>query len=165
MTMARSVRQHLNKVGVQYEILNHPHSSTSRQSAQRAHLPASQVAKAVMTRDGDKYLLCVIPSGNRLVFSWLNSCMNGDYRLCEEAELQHLFDDCEFGAVPALGQVYGFPVIWDEKLGQLKDVYIESGDHENLIHLDQGAFQELMGLQEHMTISCPDYEYGDFMSH
>ena len=165
MTMARSVRQHLNKVGVRYDVLNHPHSSTSRQSAERAHLLPSEVAKAVMTRDGNRYLLCVIPSGNRLVFSWLNSCMNGDYGLVEEAELQDMFDDCEVGAVPALGQVYGFPVIWDEKLGQLKDVYIESGDHENLIHLDQGAFQELMGLQEHMSISCPDYEYGDFMSH
>ncbi len=50
-------------------------------------------------------------------------------------------------------------------LAELKDIYIESGDHENLIHLDQGAFMELMGLQEHMAISCPDYEYGDFMSH
>jgi len=165
MTMAQSVRGHLNKAGVSYEVLNHPHSSTSRQSAYRAHLSPAEVAKAVMTSDGAHYLLCVIPSANRLVFPWLNSYTNSDYRLVKESDLKNLFDDCEVGAVPALGQVYGFPVIWDEKLGELQDIYIESGDHENLIHLDQGAFRELMGLQEHMTISCPDYEHGDFMSH
>ena len=164
MTMARSVREHLNKKGVSYEIVHHAHSSSSRQSARKAHLSPAQVAKAVLTHDGDNYLLCVIPSGNRLVFSWLNSAMRGHYRLVREDELGDFFDDCEVGAVPAVGQVYGFPVVWDDRLAEQKDVYIESGDHENLIHVDQGAFMELMGLQEHMTISCPDYESEDFIS-
>ena len=163
MTMANSVEQHLNHAGVHYDLVHHPHSATSRQSARSAHLPPSQVAKAVMMRDGDRYLLCVIPSGNRLVFSWVNRYMGGRYYLVDEDELGEIFDDCEVGAVPALGQVYGVPVIFDDALGKLDDIYLESGDHENLIHLDQGGFQTLMGPQVSMTISCPDYEYADFM--
>jgi len=154
MSMAPRIEAHLGRVGINYSVVHHPHSSTSLQSARVAHVPASQVAKAVMTHDGDNYRLCVIPSTHRLVLSWLNKYMDGHFRLATEDELEGLFDDCEVGAVPALGQVYGLPVIWDQSLANMKEIYFESGDHENLIHLDQGAFMELMGLQEHVVISC-----------
>lgn len=163
MTMARSVEQHLNRVGVSYDLVPHPHSQTSKQSARAAHLSPRQVAKAVLTRDGDNYQLCVIPASHRIVFPWLNSYMRGHFRLVSEEELKTLFSDCEVGAVPALGQVYGFPVIWDNSLIDTDDIYIESGDHENLIHVNHAAFMELMGLQNHMTISCPEDDYSDYM--
>ena len=88
--------------------------------------------------------------------------MNGDFELASESELAYFFDDCEIGAVPALGQAYGCEVVWDERLADQKDLYLESGDHENLIHLDNSAFMELMGDTEHLTISCPDYEASEF---
>ena len=62
----------------------------------------------------------------------------------DEAELKILFDDCEQGAVPALGQVYGLPVIWDKSLEGLTSIYFESGDHQNLIRVDHGSFMQLM---------------------
>ena len=77
----------------------------------------------------------------------------------DEDELQDLFEDCSFGAVPALGQVYGLPVIWDQSLLKMDDIYFEGGDHKNLIHLDHGSFMQLMGLQENDVISCPIDEY------
>ncbi|OUS32599.1 hypothetical protein A9Q99_00585 [Gammaproteobacteria bacterium 45_16_T64] len=157
MSMAPRIEAHLDRVGVNYSILSHPHSQTSLQSARVARVPASQLAKAVITHDGDNYRLCVMPSTHRLVMSLLNEHMGGDFRLVEEKELERLFDDCEKGAVPALGQVYGMPVVWDHSLGGMDEIYFESGDHETLIHIDQGAFMELMGLQEHSVISClPD---------
>lgn len=162
MTMARSVREHLTRSGVEYDVLQHTHSDSSRQTATRAHVPASQLAKAVLTRQDDRYLLCVIPADYRLVFSWLNAELGGHYQLASESELAYFFDDCEVGAVPALGQAYGCKVVWDERLADQKEIFLESGDHENLIHVDQCGFLELMGEQEHLTISCPDYEAADF---
>jgi len=165
MSMARNIEQHLNKVGVHYDLLTHPHSQTSLQSARMSNLPPGQVAKAILTHDGETYLLCVIPSGHRLVLSWVNSHMRGHYSLVPEEELSNFFEDCEIGAVPALGQVYGLPVVWDETLGDMQDIYIESGDHEHLIHVDNGAFMELMGLQQHMILSCPKNDYSDHKRH
>ena len=162
MAMARSVREHLDQVGVDYDVLPHIHTDSSKQTASRAHVPASQVAKAVLLREDDHYLLCVIPADYRLVFSWLNAAVNGSYKLASESELAYFFDDCEVGAVPALGQAYGCKVIWDERLADQQDIFLESGDHENLIHVDQYGFMTLMGEQEHLTISCPDYEAADF---
>ena len=165
MTMARNIEQHLDKVGIRYDLLTHPHSQTSLQSARMSHLPPGQVAKAILTHDGEKYLLCVIPSGHRLVLSWVNSHMHGHYNLVQEEELSDFFNDCETGAVPALGQVYGLPVVWDETLGDMEDIYIESGDHEHLIHVDHGGFLELMGRQQHMILSCQKNDYSDHKHH
>ncbi|OUS11971.1 hypothetical protein A9Q89_07355 [Gammaproteobacteria bacterium 53_120_T64] len=163
MAMAYSIEQHLHKVGVDYSLLHHPHTHSSLHTAHIAHLPAREVVKAVLCHDRDNYLLCVIPASHRIVFHWLNRMMNGQYQLASEDELESVFLDCEMGAVPALGQVYGFHVIWDDCLQETDDIYLESGDHEHLIHLNHGAFMQLMGLQEHMTISCPEEEYSDHL--
>ena len=162
MTMARSVREHLDQAGIDYDVLQHAHSDSSRQTAHRAHVAPAQLAKAILTRDDNDYLLCVIPADYKLVFSWLNGAMHSSYQLASESELCYFFDDCEIGAVPALGQAYGCKVIWDERLADQKDIFLESGDHENLVHVDQCGFMALMGDQEHVTISCPDYEAAEF---
>lgn len=62
MTMAYSVQQHLSKVGVDYQLLAHPHSHSSLHLAHLAHFPAHQVVKAVLCHDGENDLLCVIPA-------------------------------------------------------------------------------------------------------
>lgn len=155
MSISPSVQEHLNRKGVFYELLNHPHSRCSLESARLAQIPPSQVAKGVLTHDGENYLLCVIPSNHRLSISWLNKSMNGNFKLVSEHRLGEFFDDCEIGAIPALGQIYGLHVIWDEALADREDLFIESGDHENLIHVSKGGFMELMGGHEHLTMSYP----------
>jgi len=161
MSIAPRIEAHLSRVGVPYEIVHHSTTSTSMESARAAHIPATQMAKAVTVFDGENYRVCVIPASHRLMLNWLNRHMSRRFRLVPEDELEMLFEDCEAGAVPALGQVYGLPVIWDQSLLTLPSVYFESGDHENLIRLDHGSFMQIMGLQDHAVISCPTDEYED----
>ena len=159
MTMAPSIETHLGRSGIDFNLIPHPHSSSSLQTARLAHVSAQHVAKAVMTHDGEIYRLCLIPSTHRLILSWLNEHMHGHFRLVMEQELADLFADCEIGAVPALGQVYGFPVIWDSAFANMDEVFFESGDHENLVRVDKGAFMQLMTGQEQDRISCEEAEY------
>ncbi|MEH6590057.1 MAG: YbaK/EbsC family protein [Halioglobus sp.] len=156
MSVSPSVHEHLNRTGVYYDILNHPHSRTSLESARLARIQADQVAKGVLTHDGENYLLCVIPSNHRLSLSWLNNALVGSFKLVSEHRLGEFFGDCEVGAIPALGQLYGLHVIWDNSLADKEDLYLESGDHENLIHVSKASFMELMGGQQHMNISFAD---------
>ena len=161
MSMAPSIETHLGRSGIDFNLIPHPHSSNSLQTARLAHVAAKQVAKAVMTHDGETYRVCLIPSSHKLVLSWLNEHMNGHLRLVMEHELEGLFSDCEVGAVPALGQVYGFPVIWDAAFAGMNEIFFESGDHENLIRVDRSGFLQLMAGQEKGKISCDaeDYEF------
>ncbi|GAB3371009.1 YbaK/EbsC family protein [Spongiibacter taiwanensis] len=153
MSVAPRIEAHLRKVGVSYDLLEHPFSKTSMDTAHRARVPPAALAKAVILHDGECFRMCVIPANKRLMLEQFNSWLGGRFRLATEDELSALFDDCEPGAVPALGQVYGMSVVWDDELDGEEDVYLESGDHRHLIHLRHAAFRELMGLQQHERIS------------
>ena len=71
-----------------------------------------------------------------------------------EVELKDIFQDCELGAVPALGQAYGIDMIWDDELLACDDIYIESGDHEQLLHMSREQFAALMSSYTHEAISA-----------
>ena len=74
--------------------------------------------------------------------------------MAQENELPSLFQDCELGAVPALSEAYGLDVIWDDQLQAVSEIYIEAGDHENLIHMQGDSFCRLMKEMPHSIISA-----------
>ncbi len=163
MTMAPKIQEHLNKTGVEYNIVHHPKTFSSLASAHSAHLQSNKVAKAVIVHDEESYRMCLIPASNKLVFAWLNETTHKNYELVSEKEISEIFEGCERGAIPALGQVYGIPVTWDESLAKVDKLYFEAGDHTNLIQVNHAGFMQLLGLQEHDDISCPIEQY-DFSS-
>jgi Ala-tRNA(Pro) deacylase len=111
------------------------------------------VAKAVVLEDEKGYIVSVLPSTNRLDLDWVNETLGRDLEMANEDELPSLFQDCEFGAVPALSNAYGLDVIWDDQLKAASEIYIEAGDHENLIHMRGEAFCKLMQDMPHCMIS------------
>ena len=83
----------------------------------------------------------------------MNEELKRNLALACEQEFKTLFQDCEAGAVPALGDAYGINVIWDDDLQYTADIYIEAGDHEHLIWLDRKDFKKLMSSLPHSIIS------------
>ena len=159
MAIAKTLIKYLEDRGINYELVEHPHSATAVESAHAAHLPAHQVAKAVVLRDDEGYVLSVLPANHSLEVSWVNTELGRRLEMAQEEEFIQLFDDCEVGAVPALGEAYGIDVIWDDELQYTADIYIEAGDHEHLIWLERRDFQKLMLSLPH-TIISKDQEVG-----
>ena len=60
-----------------------------------------------------------------------------------------MFDDCELGAVPAFGMVWGVETVVDEELERNHEVYVEGGDHEQLLRMSGMQFSDLMGSARH----------------
>ena len=159
MAIAKTLINYLDNKGVDYELVEHEHTATAVASAHASHLPAHQVAKAVVLRDDNGYVLSVLPANHSLEISWVNDELDRDLEMASENEFKALFEDCETGAVPALGEAYGIQVIWDDELAYTADVYIEAGDHEHLIWLERRDFRKLMSSLPH-TIISKDEEVG-----
>lgn len=153
MAIASTLRNYLHEHDVQYELVNHSHSQTALESAHAASVPGRQVAKAVVLKDNDGFVVGVVPSNRRLDLEQVNRKLGRQLELADEKELTELYEDCEPGAVPALGDAYGLDVIWDDHLSSIAEVYIEAGDHENLIHLKGADFAALMADKAHGGIS------------
>ena len=154
MAIATTLKSFLEDHHVEYDMVQHLHSASTLESAHSAHVPGHQVAKAVVLEDSEGYIVSVLPSINRLDLEWVNESLGRQLHLADESELQNLFQDCDFGAVPALSNAYGLDVIWDEQLTNASEIYIEAGDHENLIHMHGDEFCKLMEELPHSIISA-----------
>ena len=144
MSISASIMNTLTSSHTDYEVLAHPKSYSSAQTADAAHVPDDHIAKGVLLKDATDYLLVVIPASQWVDLRRLQDELGRDLQLATETEIERLFMDCEAGAIPPLGDVYGVETVLDESLTSLAHVYFEAGDHEHLIKLDAGQFKILM---------------------
>lgn len=153
MTMATTVRDYLEKEEVSYNLVEHSYTRTACDSARAAHIPGDQVAKSVLLEDEDGYVMAVIPATHRVEIGKLHKQLNRNLGLATERELDLLFDDCECGAIPAVGQAYGVDVVVDECIEENRDVYFEGGDHLGLVQVSGRDFERLMSGLPHGQFS------------
>ena len=153
MTIATRVVNYLVEQDADYDVLTHPHSSSSLETAQLAHVPGDLIAKSVVLEDERGYLLAVLPASCKVDLGELHRQTKRPLTLATEAELEALFGDCERGAVPPFGSVYELETIVDDSLAEQSDIYFEAGDHEQLIHVSAETFEALMGEAQHTGFS------------
>lgn len=163
MAIATTLKSYLEDHHVNYDVVRHPHSATANESAHLAHIPSHQLAKAVVLEDSKGYVVSVLPSSNRLDMEWVNESLGRKLHLATEDELPELFPDCAMGAVPALSNAYGLDVIWDEQLTNASEIFIEAGDHENLVHVHGDVFCRLLQDLPHNIISTGE-DYSRWVS-
>jgi Ala-tRNA(Pro) deacylase len=145
MTIASTVSNRLAEYDVAYDVLTHPHTSSSGESAQASHIPGNRLAKSVILEDDQGYVMVVVPSSQRVDLGELHRQLNRNLGLASEGEIGQLFRDCEIGALPAIGTAYGIETIIDDSLAEQPDIYFEAGDHEQLIHVSAEVFEALLG--------------------
>ena len=156
MSIATRLRWYLDSHDVEYELIHHSHSSSSLDSAKKAHVPAGRMAKCVLLEDESGYLLAILPASCRMHFTAIEELLHRQLELATEEELAEIFRDCEIGAVPAIGLPYNVPMLVDDSLLRLPDLYFEAGDHEDLVHMSGEAFRALAGQSLHGRISAPN---------
>ena len=143
-TMSRRIQDYLAQESIAYEVVAHPHTRTSMQTAAAARVPGDRLAKGVVVEDDQGYVLAVLPATHHLQLGALGRRLHRQQvRLAIEADLRGLFGDCELGAVPPVGAAYGLPMVVEEDLAAQPEIFFEAGDHEHLIHLTQGEFARL----------------------
>ena len=152
MEMAKTLEGFLDKNGVEYDILMHRHTDSSINSAHAAHIPEGQLAKPVILEDDQGYLMAVIPADSHVKIREINRLLGRNMGLATENEIPALFTDCEPGAIPPVGQAYGMQTIVDNDLDACSDIYFESGNHEQLIHINGVTFVQLMKVARHASI-------------
>ena len=153
MAVAITMKDYLNRWGVEYEVIPHSYTATSLETAEAAHISGDQLAKCVMTEDYKGYLMVVIPANHQVEFDQLDVELDRRLELATEEELGDIFTDCETGAIPPLGEAYGIDVALDDSLTNCEDIYFEAGDHAELIHLSGEDFRDLMAGAEHGEFS------------
>lgn len=154
MGMAITLQDYLEELDVAYDVVEHPRQYTSLGIADTAHVPAGRLAKGVLVRGANGTLtLAVVPSDRMVDLDRLNERLTTPVTLATEEEVERVFDDCDLGAVPPVGNAYAVRVLLDERFDAKPEVYFEAGDHEELVHVSGEEFSRLMGGAERGSFS------------
>lgn len=136
------LRNYLENVRYVHEI--HRTAYTAQELAQEEHVPGKMVAKTVVVKIDDGFALAVMPATARADFARLKSALGAkEVRLATELEFTGLFPDCEVGAMPPFGNLYGVPVYVDEALARDEEIIFNAGTHQDTIRMRYADFERL----------------------
>jgi Ala-tRNA(Pro) deacylase len=111
------IRDYLQSQHVWFQTLLHPPAPSATRLAQSVHVRGGLVAKAVLIKAGGDYVLAVLPATARVDLERLSGILNGrPLVLATEDEVESVFHDCERGALPPFGHLYGLRTVVDFSL-------------------------------------------------
>jgi len=144
MAVAKTLQDWLEQQDTAYELVPHPKTYSSKDSATAAHIREDHIAKAVILKDEQGLLMVVIPADQWIKLHAVNEALNRNLEMAAETGVDQLFSDCEPGAFPPIGPAYGLEAALDASLTTLANVYFEAGDHEHLVRISGEGFNQLM---------------------
>lgn len=140
--------EYLAAQGVAFEVSHHPPRYTAQELAQVGHVPGRLVAKVVMLVADGRLVMVVVPATLRVNLALARDALGVSHvRLAQEEEFAHVFSDCEVGAMPPFGNLYGVPVYVDAALAQDPVIFFKAGTHEDVVSLSYAEFERLVRPQ------------------
>lgn len=145
MAMLKKLEDFLAQSGVEYKHTVHPTAYTAREVASAEHVPAHEVAKTVVFLSESGYGMAVLCADCVVDLEQLRLDLGlSRLRLATEAELGELFPDCELGAMPPFGNLFGLPVYVDTQAAGEEMLAFNAGTHRDVVRMHFRDFQRLV---------------------
>jgi Ala-tRNA(Pro) deacylase len=145
MPVASRLLEYLNRSFVEFDVLDHPVTYTAQAMAQATHIRAREVAKPVLIRAYDRFHMVILPADCLIDLDRLGELLGlRDPELATETEIARLFPDCELGAMPVFGNIYGVPVAIDDSLTQEDRLAFSAGCHDKSMVVETSDFMRLV---------------------
>jgi len=142
---ARKMREFLNKNDIRCVTVQHSPAFTTQAVAASAHVPSKEMAKTVMLDIDGKMAMAVLPSSFQVNFEQLKEALNaGSISLMHERDFKDRFPDCEPGAMPPFGNLYGMPVFVAESLAEDEHIAFSAGSHHEVVLMTYADYQRLV---------------------
>jgi Ala-tRNA(Pro) deacylase len=144
MAILPKLAKFLNENEVGYTHTAHSTAYTAREVAAAEHVPAHEVAKTVVFLSEMGYGMAVLPADTVVDLEELRMDLGLQrLRLATEAELAQLFPDCELGAMPPFGSMFGMPVYVDNRMTAENTITFNAGTHRDVVHMRFDDFERL----------------------
>ncbi|MFQ5489533.1 MAG: aminoacyl-tRNA deacylase [Phycisphaerae bacterium] len=125
----------LRDKGITYEKHAHRAAYTSQALAAEEHVSGYDVAKPVIVKSGVGFTMCVLPACAHLDLIRVGKVLDDEVRLATEKEMADLFPECELGAEPPVGPLFGMATIADEALLEDEFLTMQAGLHTEALRV------------------------------
>ncbi len=142
---AKKLKQFLDDNDVRYVTIQHSKAYTAQDVAATSHISGKEIAKTVMVRLGGKMAMAVVPASRMVDLEHLREVTGAtSAELATESEFKDRFPECEVGAMPPFGNLYGLEVYVDESLREDEEIAFNAGTHTELVRLAYADFERLV---------------------
>ncbi len=148
MPISTKLRNYLDDNNVKYITITHSKAYTAQEIAAAIHCPGKELAKSIMVKVNDQFVMIVLSASEKIDFDLLKKLFNQEtVELATESEFKSLFPECEIGAMPVFGNIYGVDVYATENIAKDEEIFFNAGSHTIAIKLDTKYFLELVQPQ------------------
>ncbi len=134
--------------GIEHEIHQHDAAFTARATAAAEGVDPRTFAKvvAVASPDGRKALVVLDATDQVDVHKARRALGASDVRLLTEPELTALAPECELGAIPAVGSLYGLTTYADYAVRDDPEISFNAGSHRFSARVDRAGWERADGV-------------------
>jgi Ala-tRNA(Pro) deacylase len=144
MAIAKSIGNFLKRERVPYTIFTHRAAYTAQQEAEVAHVRGRHWAKIVVCFADGEPIQAVLPADLMVDLERLGVlALARTVRLGTEAEMVGLYPECEPGAMPPFGPIYGQRVFVDTSMVGDPEMVFNAGTHTDAVCMHYNDFAEL----------------------
>ncbi len=141
----KRLKAFLDEHHVKYVTISHSRAYTAQEIAAKAHIPGREMAKTVMVKIDGTMAMAVLPASFQIDFDLLREATGArEVELATEAEFKDLFPECEPGAMPPFGNLYGMDVFVANRLAEDEEIAFNAGTHTELIKMAYPDFVRLV---------------------
>jgi Ala-tRNA(Pro) deacylase len=138
------LQEFLDSRHVQYMTITHSPAYSAQMIAASTHTPGKEFAKTVIMKLDGRMAMAVLPACNLISFDHLKELAGASRaELAPEEEFQDVFAECEVGAMPPFGNLYGLEVFVDEALTDDREIAFNAGSHRELVRMAYRDFETL----------------------
>ena len=142
---AKQLKELLDSHNIKYVTMTHSAAYTAQEIASLAHVRGEEFAKTVIVRIDGAMVMAVLPASYHVDLPLLKAAAQGKkIALASETDFRDRFPECETGAMPPFGQLFGMSVFVDETLTRDKEIAFNAGTHHELIRLSYDDFARLV---------------------
>jgi len=140
---AQRLRQLLSHEGVRYLVIQHPPLATAAEVAEATRIPGRCFAKTVVLAVGGELVLMVLPVMRRVPLTALAEYLGEAPRLASEGEFRGSFPDCDLGAIPPFGHLFGLRTLCSRELAEQERIAFNAGSATEVMVLDWADYRRL----------------------
>jgi len=130
---------------VKYVTIKHSPAYTAQEIAESAHIRGQELAKTVMVKIDGRMAMAVVPASQKVNLNLLKQAAGASKaELAREDEFKDKFPECELGAMPPFGNLYGMEVFAAETLAADEEIAFNAGSHTELIRMPYKDFERLV---------------------
>jgi Ala-tRNA(Pro) deacylase len=152
----------LDANSIEYEAIHHTTDYRATETAVDTHTRPGDFAKSVFIWVDGEYALAVLPATHTVSVGKLTRSLGArEVRLASEWEMKDLCPDCEVGAAPPFGNLFGLPVYVCPVLARDERITFNAGTHTDAVRMAYSDVERIVRprvvhMSKHETASPED---------